>query len=224
MTIKQLTSVLFFTITFTATSSFAETNKPTVASKKTTATAASTREKGSGMATGRRSYSPSLHTKDVDKSSPLAASNYRKCPDGTMINPGEKCPEKAAKNATGLPTGKRQHKPLNLRKRIDKATPLSAHGKAGYRLCPDGTRINPGEKCPEKTARAVAGNCPDGPTVIPPQRCHEKLNAKTTQCPSTSPTRCMKPPTRAGYRLCPDGTKITHGQKCPEKARKPGNR
>jgi len=47
--------------------------------------------------------------------------------------------------ASGLPTGKRQHKPVSVDKRIDKASPKSA-----YRLCPDGTMINPGEKCPEK--------------------------------------------------------------------------
>lgn len=46
---------------------------------------------------------------------------YRLCPDGTRINPGEKCPEKSV--------------------------------RAGYRLCPDGTRINPGEKCPEKNKK-----------------------------------------------------------------------
>ncbi len=60
--------------------------------------------------------------------------------------------------ASGMATGKRQHKPITVIKSIDKATPVlagAAHSngreiKAGHRLCPDGSMINPGEKCPEK--------------------------------------------------------------------------
>lgn len=67
--------------------------------------------------------------------------------------------------ASGLATGKRQHKPVSISKPVDKATPILARAvavdnsgasqdtRAAYRLCPDGTMINPGEKCPEKSAR-----------------------------------------------------------------------
>jgi len=65
--------------------------------------------------------------------------------------------------ASGLPTGKRQHKPVRTTRPVDKASPLLASPmttppknttgkKSAYRLCPDGTTmVNPGEKCPEKT-------------------------------------------------------------------------
>ena len=43
-------------------------------------------------------------------------------------------PEKDA--ATGLPTGKRQHKPLTITKEIDKATPLIAQSLTRGRLIP----------------------------------------------------------------------------------------
>ena len=69
-----------------------------------------------------------------------------------------------ADSASGMATGKRQHKPVTLSKPIDKATPMlaksttsasdssaSQNTRAAYRLCPDGTMINPGEKCPEKS-------------------------------------------------------------------------
>lgn len=69
-----------------------------------------------------------------------------------------------ADSASGLATGKRQHKPVTVSKPIDKATPklaeraasagTSQDTRAAYRLCPDGTMINPGEKCPEKSVRA----------------------------------------------------------------------
>ena len=62
-----------------------------------------------------------------------------------------------ADSASGLPTGKRQHKPITVTKPVDKATPIlavSQDARAAYRLCPDGTMINPGEKCPEKSAKA----------------------------------------------------------------------
>lgn len=61
--------------------------------------------------------------------------------------------------ASGLPSGKRQHKPLNTTKYIDKSSTRqsvsqnSSMVRAGYRLCPDGTQIHPGEKCPEKAKR-----------------------------------------------------------------------
>jgi len=65
--------------------------------------------------------------------------------------------------ASGLPTGKRQHKPVAITKPIDKATPMLAGAastgvlqdtRAGYRRCPDGnTMVGPGEKYPEKSTR-----------------------------------------------------------------------
>jgi len=58
--------------------------------------------------------------------------------------------------ASGLPTGKRQHKSIQTLHVIDKASPARTSQKAkksAYRLCPDGTMINPGEKCPEKKKR-----------------------------------------------------------------------
>ena len=70
-----------------------------------------------------------------------------------------------ADSASGLPTGKRQHKPISISKPIDKATPLlmrkastpiansAENVRAAYKLCPDGTMIHPGEKCPEKAAK-----------------------------------------------------------------------
>lgn len=66
-----------------------------------------------------------------------------------------------ADSASGLATGKRQHKPITITKHVDKATPAlitsTQNGeksvKSQYRLCPDGTMINPGEKCPEKNAK-----------------------------------------------------------------------
>lgn len=66
----------------------------------------------------------------------------------------------------GMATGKRQHKPITITKPLDKATPVLAasasssaktesfeNGRSTYRLCPDGTMIHPGEKCPEKSAK-----------------------------------------------------------------------
>lgn len=68
-----------------------------------------------------------------------------------------------ADSASGTATGKRQHKPFTPIKTLDKASPVMANEQAptlkpkvpeskssGYRLCPDGTMIQPGEKCPEK--------------------------------------------------------------------------
>lgn len=64
--------------------------------------------------------------------------------------------------SSGMATGKRQHKPITISKPIDKATPALAKGastdssqneRAAYKLCPDGTMIHPGEKCPEKSAK-----------------------------------------------------------------------
>jgi hypothetical protein len=63
--------------------------------------------------------------------------------------------------ASGMATGKRQHRPVAASgqpkpRQLDKASPKlmehsgNAPARAGYRLCPDGTMINPGEKCPEK--------------------------------------------------------------------------
>jgi len=75
--------------------------------------------------------------------------------------------------ASGLPTGKRQHKPVSLTKPIDKASPKLMN-RAGYRLCPDGTMIHPGEKCPEKTTKAGYRLCPDGTMIAPGQKCPEK--------------------------------------------------
>jgi len=66
----------------------------------------------------------------------------------------------------GMATGKRQHAPTPVTKPIDKATPTMARGssssaqiessqnaRSAYRLCPDGTMVYPGEKCPEKNAK-----------------------------------------------------------------------
>lgn len=54
--------------------------------------------------------------------------------------------------ASGMASGKRQHKPVTVIKPLDKASPLL--GKSvNYRLCPDGTMIQPGEKCPEKISK-----------------------------------------------------------------------
>ncbi len=71
-----------------------------------------------------------------------------------------------ADSSSGMATGKRQHKPVSIMKEIDKATPIlsvvhatpskvgaSAKVRTGYRLCPDGSMIHPGEKCPEKSAK-----------------------------------------------------------------------
>ncbi len=70
--------------------------------------------------------------------------------------------------ASGLPTGKRQHKPISTIKELDKSSPSS---KAGYRLCPDGTKINPGEKCPEKQLKSRLKQCPDGSKVKANKKC-----------------------------------------------------
>jgi len=66
-------------------------------------------------------------------------------------------------SAEGMATGKRQHKPITVTKPIDMAAPALARGssasakdgsfqnaRSAYRLCPDGTMISAGEKCPEK--------------------------------------------------------------------------
>ncbi len=70
-----------------------------------------------------------------------------------------------ADGSSGMATGKRQHGPITIVKPIDKATPklmqamrqpqtdASSAQRAAYRLCPDGTMIQPGEKCPEKTTK-----------------------------------------------------------------------
>lgn len=125
---------------------------------KTTISINQPRDAASGLPTGKRQHKPVSITKPVDKASPLLATS----PNGVPTR------------ASGLPTGKRQHKPVTMTKKLDKSSPLS---RSAYRKCPDGTMINPGEKCPEKAVRA-------------------------------------------GYRLCPDGTMISHGQKCPEKSTK----
>ncbi len=130
--------------------------------------------------------------------------------------------------ASGMPTGKRQHKPFSITKPVDKSSPLLSRsqgkptGKAGYRLCPDGTRINPGEKCPEKSVRANYRLCPDGTRINPGEKCPEKsVRANYRLCPDGTRInpgeKCPVKNIRAGYRLCPDGTKINPGEKCPEK-------
>ncbi|MFT5085590.1 MAG: hypothetical protein ACI9Y1_003651 [Lentisphaeria bacterium] len=87
--------------------------------------------------------------------------------------------------ASGQPTGKRQHKPMTIKKRIDKASPLLSNGnggssvKAGYRLCPDGnTMVSHGEKCPEKASRSSYRLCPDGTRINPGEKCPEKSNRR----------------------------------------------
>ncbi|TQV77122.1 hypothetical protein FLL45_04005 [Aliikangiella marina] len=127
MKVKTLLSAVSLTLCLTSFSAFADDTKSKVENPQNQTKAQVKREKGSGMATGKRQHKPVSITKPLDKASPLLnkpltknnnRAGYRLCPDGTRINPGEKCPEKAA--------------------------------KIGYRLCPDGTRINPGEKCPER--------------------------------------------------------------------------
>ena len=79
--------------------------------------------------------------------------------------------------ASGLPSGKRQHKPISVTKPIDKSTPYmkkaanSSETKTSYRLCPDGTKINPGEKCPEKKSKKHYKICPDGSKVNSTKKC-----------------------------------------------------
>lgn len=70
--------------------------------------------------------------------------------------------------ASGLPTGKRQHKPTSTLKELDKSSPSS---KAGHRLCPDGSKINPGEKCPEKHLKSRLKQCPDGTKIKAGKKC-----------------------------------------------------
>ena len=84
--------------------------------------------------------------------------------------------------ASGLPTGKRQHKPINTTKPLDKSSPILLESpnlnnqKSAYRKCPDGTMINPGEKCPEKNVRAGYKLCPDGTMINPGEKCPEKAD------------------------------------------------
>jgi len=159
MTTNYLSTLALIATFFISGHSFAEDNKTKSNNVKTTTSAKQPRDAASGLPTGKRQHKPVNVTKPVDKSSPRLS----KSPNGF-----------STRAASGLPTGKRQHKPISMTKELDKSSPQLA--RSAYRKCPDGTMINPGEKCPEKAVRA-------------------------------------------GYRLCPDGnTMVSHGQKCPEKA------
>lgn len=157
MITKRLATLAFLSTFFIASPSFAEDKKAENKNVKTTISINKSRDAASGLPTGKRMHKPINTTKPVDKSSPLLA----------------KFSNNLKTRSHGLPTGKRQHKPVNVTKELDKSSPQLTKGT--YRLCPDGTMINSGEKCPEKTVRA-------------------------------------------GYKLCPDGTMINHGEKCPEKS------
>jgi len=101
--------------------------------------------------------------KDKDTSKPTSKSIKKVKKDATSGLPTGK-----RDAASGLPTGKRQHKPISTIKELDKSSPSS---KAGYRLCPDGTKINPGEKCPEKKQKSRLKQCPDGTKVKAGRKC-----------------------------------------------------
>lgn len=163
MTTKLLPTLALVSTFFIAAPSFAEDKEVENKNVKTTISINKPRDAASGLPTGKRGHKPVNTTRPVDKSSPLLA----KMPGGLPTR------------ASGLPTGKRQHKPISVTKELDKASPQLAKG--AYRLCPDGTMVNPGEKCPEKAVRA-------------------------------------------GYKLCPDGTMISAGEKCPEKSNRPFQR
>jgi hypothetical protein len=75
----------------------------------------STREAGSGLATGRRQYKPLLVKQFFEVSSS----------DNAVME--IKSPRDAA---SGLPTGKRMHKPFTITKELDKSSPMSAEPAA----------------------------------------------------------------------------------------------
>lgn len=79
----------------------------------------STREAGSGIATGRRQYQPLLIRKRIDKSTPLLMKAL--CESSLALEQGVMTAREAG---SGMATGRRQYQPLLIRKRIDKATPL----------------------------------------------------------------------------------------------------
>jgi hypothetical protein len=180
MNIKLLTTATLFSAFLYSGFTFAEEGEVENKNVKTTISINQPRDAASGKPTGKRQHKPFTVTKPVDKASPLMA----------------KKPPVFTNRAQGLPTGKRSHAPAQLTKELDKSSPMLARG--AYRLCPDGTMINPGEKCPEKAVRAGYKLCPDGSMINPGEKCPEKA-------------------VRAGYKLCPDGTMINPGEKCPEK-------
>jgi hypothetical protein len=157
MTIKLLTTLALVSTVFFAAPSFAEEKNTESSKTKKTISVNQPRDAASGLPTGKREHKPVNITKPMDKASPLLV----------------KKPAGFPTKSQGLPTGKRQHKPFSTSKELDKSSPQTAKG--AYRLCPDGSMINPGEKCPEKAVRA-------------------------------------------GYKLCPDGTMISAGEKCPVKS------
>ncbi len=100
---------------------------------------------------------------------------YILCPDGTMIQPGERCPEKDEK-AIGLqPTTVFEEDPI-----VEAEAQITGYikigdikgeseDKAAYILCPDGTMIQPGEKCPEKESETVSAELDGHVTLIKSQ-------------------------------------------------------
>ncbi|NNE58621.1 MAG: hypothetical protein HKN36_10980 [Hellea sp.] len=90
------------------------------------------RDKASGMATGKRQHTPATATKEIDKASPMmwhpnAQENTTTMNKGEVIS--EIATEGARDAASGLATGKRQHKPLNVTSEIDSASPMSSESK-----------------------------------------------------------------------------------------------
>lgn len=70
--------------------------------------------------------------------------------------------------ASGLPTGKRQHKPVRMNKRIDKSSPQQANG--AHPLC------SPSKTCTKKAVRAGYRLCPDGVTMLETNPLHQCAN------------------------------------------------
>ena len=99
------------------------------------------------------SQSFAMDSKEVTVMPPANKAEYKKCPDGTMINPGEKCPEKAKAEYIECPDGTMINRGEKCPEKASRAKKGNKKDKAQYRECPDGTMISAGEKCPEKADR-----------------------------------------------------------------------
>ena len=92
MITKLITTLALVSAFFITTPSYAEDQEVESKNVRSTISISSTRDAASGLPTGKRQHK-SFKTR-ISTEGQAHRSAYKKCPDGTMINPGEKCPEK----------------------------------------------------------------------------------------------------------------------------------
>ena len=158
MKTKLIPTLALISAFFITTPSYAGDNRVENQSVKTTTSIISPRDAASGLPTGKRQH------KSVSAAGAMDNPMFTKNSNGLSTN------------AHGLPTGKRQHKPV---RELDKSSPQLS--KAAYKKCPDGSMINPGEKCPVKAVRAGYKLCPDGSMINPGEKCPEKSTRQFQQ-------------------------------------------